>query len=102
MAKAFGIKRKGKNKDEILRELLEKLQAFMKQIGCPLSISDLERPTKISKDEYMAQMDQLVEFAFNDYVTLSSTRKIDPPQYRMLMEMAYENKIDDLMDLYYK
>ena len=101
MAKVFGIKRKGKEKDEILRELLIKLQEFMKTIGCPLSISELDRPV-IPRDEYMARMDQLVEFAFNDYVTLSSTRKVDPPQYRMLMEMAYENKIDDLMDLYYK
>jgi len=102
LAKVWGIKRKNRPKDEIVRELLEKLQAFMQQIGCPLSISDLDKPKRISKDEYMTQMDQMVDFAFNDYCTLSSSRKVDPPQYRMLMETAYENKIDKLMDLYYK
>ena len=102
LAKIFKVKRSGKQRDEILRELLIKLQEFMKKVGCPLSISELDKPHKISREDYMAQMDQMVDFAFNDYCTLSSSRKIDPPQYRLLMETAYENKIDDLMDLYYR
>ena len=67
-----------------------------------MSISELEKPHKISSEEYLAKMDQMVDFAFNDYCTLSSSRKVDPPQYRLLMDTAYENKIDDLMDLYYR
>lgn len=101
VAKLFGIKRKNRKRVDILRELLEKLKEFMKLVGCPLSISELESP-KISKEEYLAKLDQMVDYAFNDYTTLSSTRKLDPPQIRKMYEIAFENKIDDLMELYYK
>lgn len=101
LAKLFKININGKQRDEILRKLLECLREFMRSINCPLSISELEQP-KISRDDYMAKIDQLVDFAFNDIDTLFSTRKIDPPQYRKIFLMSYENKIEDLMDLYYK
>jgi len=100
IAKIFKIKRKGKQKDQILRELLEKIKEFMKLVGCPLSVKELEKP-KVSREEYNAKMDQMVDYAFNDYTTLSSTRKLDPLQTRKILEVVYENKIDDLMELYY-
>ncbi len=101
LAKVFKIRIEDKQRDEILKELLEKLKTFMKLIGCPLSISELEKP-KISRDDYMNKMDQMVEYAYDDYTTLSSTRKLDPPQIRRIYEIAYENKLDDLMELFYK
>ncbi len=101
LAKVFKINIEGRERDEILKELLEKLQAFMKLVGCPLSISELEKP-KVSREEYMSKMDQMVEYAFDDYTTLSSTRKLDPPTIRWMYEIAYENKLDDIMELFYK
>jgi alcohol dehydrogenase class IV len=73
----------------------------MGEVKCPLSIQELDNPN-ISKEEYIKQIDQMVDFAFNDYCTLSSTRRINPPQYRKILETAYENKLEDLMDLFYK
>ena len=101
LAKLFKVKRSGKKKDEILRDLLVKIQEFMNKVGCPIAIKDVERPNKISKEEYLAKIDQMVDYAFNDYTTLSSSRKLDPPQIRKMFEAVYENKIDELMKLYY-
>jgi alcohol dehydrogenase class IV len=100
LADLFGVKSESKQRDELVRELLIKLQDFMQLVGCPLSISALEDP-KISLEDYNAKMDQMVDYAFNDYTTLSSTRKLDPPQVRKIYDIVYENNIDDLMELYY-
>ena len=89
-----------RSRDEILKDLLANLRKFMVEVNCPLSIQEIESP-KISKEEYTAQMDQMADFAFNDYCTLSSTRRISESQYRKIFEIAYENKLEDLMDLYY-
>ncbi|MHA1932903.1 MAG: iron-containing alcohol dehydrogenase [Promethearchaeota archaeon] len=100
LAKLFKINIENRPREEILKELLVSLRDFMRRVNCPLSIQEIETP-KISKEEYMAQMDQMVEFAFNDYCTLSSTRKISESQYGKILEIAYENKLEDLMNLYY-
>jgi len=100
LAKLFKIDVEDRPRDEILKELLVGLRTFMSNVNCPLSILEIESP-KISKEEYMAQMDQMVDFAFNDYCTLSSTRKISELQYRKILEITYENKLEDLMNLYY-
>jgi len=101
LAKLFKVKSSGKQKDEILRELLEKLQDFMKKIGCPLSIQELKEPP-ISYEEYTANMEYLIEYAFNDYCTLSSTRPLNKESIKKVFEIAYKNKIEDLMELHYK
>jgi len=102
LAKVWKIETDNREKSEILEELLEKIQDFMRTINCPISIQEIERPNRITREEYLAKMDILVDFAFNDFCTLSSTRKIDPPQYRRIFEIAYENKINNLMELYHK
>ncbi|KKN13241.1 hypothetical protein LCGC14_1008320 [marine sediment metagenome] len=101
LAKLFGIEIQNQERDEIVKALLVSLRNFMREVNCPLSIQELDNPN-ISKEEYIKQMDQMVEFAFNDYCTLSSTRRINRPQYRKILEIAYENKLEDLMDLFYK
>ncbi len=101
LARLFSVNTEGRKRNEILKELLEKLREFMRSAKCPISIRELEQP-EISKEDYLTNIDQMVEFAFNDYCTLSSSRKIDPPQYRKIFLMSYDNKIEDLMELYYK
>ncbi|MHA2281572.1 MAG: iron-containing alcohol dehydrogenase [Promethearchaeota archaeon] len=100
LAKLFKIDVENRPREEILKELLVSLRKFMREVNCPLSIQEIESP-KISKEEYMAQMDQMVDFAFNDYCTLSSTRRISKSQYRKILEIGYETKLEDLMNLYY-
>ena len=100
LAKIFKIDLEDRPRDEILKELLVSLRKFMSSVNCPLSIQEIETP-EISKDDYMAQLNQMVEFAFNDYCTLSSTRRISESQYRKILEIAYENKLEDLMNLYH-
>jgi len=101
LAKVFKIKRKGKQKDEILKELLKKLRAFMKVVGCPLSIKELKDPI-ITHEEYMANMDKLFQYANNSYPVLSSSRGLTEKVIRKLFEISYENKLEDLMELFYK
>ena len=100
LAKLFDVDINHRPREEILKELLVNLRKFMRTVNCPLSIQEIKSP-KISKDDYMAQLNQMVEFAFNDYCTLSSTRRINQGQYRKILEIGYENKLDDLMDLFY-
>ncbi|MFX1572873.1 MAG: iron-containing alcohol dehydrogenase [Promethearchaeota archaeon] len=101
LSKLFHINTENRQKDEILKDLIVSLRNFMREVNCPLSIQELDNP-QVSKEEYLAQLDQMVEFAFNDYCTLSSTRRINRFQYRKIFETTYENKLKDLMELYYK
>jgi alcohol dehydrogenase class IV len=100
LAKLFKIDIENRPRDEILKDLLVNLRKFMVEVNCPLSIQEIENP-KILKEDYIAQMDQMVDFAFNDYCTLSSTRRISESQYRRILEIGYENKLDDLVSLFY-
>ncbi|MHA1148630.1 MAG: iron-containing alcohol dehydrogenase [Promethearchaeota archaeon] len=99
LAKLFGVKIKGKDDERILNELLQRLIDFMKSINAPICIKDLESP-KVSKEDMDKNMDLLVDYAWNDIVTLGSSRKLDKPQIRKIYEVAYENKIEDLIGLY--
>ncbi|MHA1294463.1 MAG: iron-containing alcohol dehydrogenase, partial [Promethearchaeota archaeon] len=100
LAKIFKIKTKGVDRDKILRNLLEKMVEFMNSVKAPTSIKELERP-KVPYEDYTSKMEQMVDYAYNDFPTLSSSRKLDPLQIRKIYEITYENKIDDLMKLYY-
>jgi len=73
----------------------------MKEVGCPLSVKELKDPI-ITHEEYVSKMDQLVLYAENDYTSLSSTRGLHTEAIRKLFEISYENKLEDLMELYYK
>lgn len=101
LAKLFNIEVEKRERDEILRDLLISLREFMNSVHCPLSIQELDAP-KISKEDYFAKLDQLIEFAFNDYCTLSSTRRINRSQYKKIFEITYENKLKGLMSLFYE
>ncbi|MFX0028423.1 MAG: iron-containing alcohol dehydrogenase [Candidatus Hermodarchaeota archaeon] len=100
LAKLFEIELNNRDREGILRDLLINLRDFMRRVNCPLSIKELDNP-KISKEEYLANLEQMVDFAFNDYCTLSSTRRINRPQYKKIFEIVYDNKLEDLMNLFY-
>ncbi|TFG09452.1 MAG: iron-containing alcohol dehydrogenase [Promethearchaeota archaeon] len=100
VAQLFGVDIKEKSKDMILKELLEKLQKFARSFEFPLCVRELEHP-KISYEAYMKEIDQMVNYAYKDVTRLFSTRRITMSQVRRLFEVGYENKIENLLDLYY-
>jgi len=101
LAKIFGIDIQDKAKDQILRELIKKYQNFLRMLNFPLSIKELDKP-KIPYHEYNEKIEQLVEYAYKDVTRLFSSRRLTPSQVHRMYEICYENKIDDLMELYYK
>jgi len=101
IAKLFDVSIENKPENEILKELLTKYQDFLKSIHFPLSIKEIKDP-EIPHDIFMTNLDQLVEYAFKDVTRLFSTRRLNPLQVKRLFETSFENKIEDLMDLYYK
>jgi alcohol dehydrogenase class IV len=100
IAELFEVDLEGKKKDIVLEELLDRLQEFVRSFGFPTCVRELERP-KITKEEYLLQIDQMVQYAYKDVTRLFSPRRITISQVRRLFEVGYENKIEDLLDLYY-
>jgi len=100
IAQLFGVNVKEKSKDMVLKELLEKLREFVQSFGFPLSVRELNHP-KITYEEYMQEIDQMVNYAYKDVTRLFSARRITVSQVRRLFEVGYENKIEDILDLYY-
>lgn len=100
IARLFGVNIKEKSKDMVLKELLEKLREFAQSFGFPLSVRELKHP-KISYEEYMQEIDQMVNYAYKDVTRLFSARRITTSQVRRLFEVGYENNIEDILDLYY-
>ncbi|MHA1370761.1 MAG: iron-containing alcohol dehydrogenase [Promethearchaeota archaeon] len=100
LAELFGVSLENNARDEILKSLLLELLNFMRTIGCPTNIKELDRP-RIERDDYFSKIDQLTEFAFNDYCTLSSSRRIQRPEYKKIFEIMYDGKLEDIMGLYH-
>ena len=101
IARLFGVDVKEKSKDIILKEFLEKLRVFVRSFGFPICVKELEHP-KINYEQYMKEIDQMVNYAYKDVTRLFSTRRITIAQVRRLFEVGYENKIEDLLNLYYQ
>jgi len=101
LAKLFKVDVVNKEEGDILKELLLSYQDFLRSIDFPLSIKEIQNP-KISHEDFMKKLDQLVEYAYKDVTRLFSTRRLTPSQVRRLYLVSYENEIEDLMELYYK
>ncbi len=101
LAKLFNIEIKDRKNDDILRDLLIGLQDFQRKVNCPLCVKELEKP-KINLEDYIAKIDLMSNYAFNDIDTLFSSRHLSEKEIKQMFEIAYENKIEDLMELYYK
>ncbi|MEX2681864.1 MAG: iron-containing alcohol dehydrogenase [Candidatus Sigynarchaeota archaeon] len=100
LAQLFGVLVDGKSREGILKELLVALLQFMEATGFPIGIRGITNPS-ITRDEYVKKMDMLVELSENDFTTLSAARRVDRSQYRRIALAAYENHVDELMELYH-
>jgi len=100
IAQLFGVDVKEKKKGMILKELLENLRDFVCSFGFPVSVRELKHPM-INYEQYMKELDQMVKYAYKDVTRLFSTRRLTISQVTRLFEVGYENKIEDLLNLYY-
>jgi alcohol dehydrogenase class IV len=101
IAKLFEIETENRKRDEILRGLLEGIQDFMRSVECPTSIAELKRP-EINREDYISKLDIMSDYAYLDVPTLFSSRGLDKRQIKRLFRISYDNKVDDLMELFYK
>ncbi|MBD3254930.1 MAG: iron-containing alcohol dehydrogenase [Candidatus Lokiarchaeota archaeon] len=88
-----------KSDEYILKGLITNLKKFMDKIGAPKSISELDRP-KISREEFEEKLDLLTDLAHTDNCSLYSSRPFTEENVRRIMEIAWENKMEDLINLY--
>jgi alcohol dehydrogenase class IV len=90
----FRIETQNKNRDSLLEEFIISLKNFIKSVSGPTCVKDIQNP-KITKEEYYAKLDKLVEYANNDAVTLTTYRPIDQDLYRRIFEYAWDGKMID-------
>ncbi|MFX0021299.1 MAG: iron-containing alcohol dehydrogenase [Candidatus Hermodarchaeota archaeon] len=90
----FGIETSSKNRNTLLNKFIASLKDFIKSVDGPTCIKEIQDPI-ISKEEYFAKLDKLVEYANNDAVTLTTYRPIDQDLYRKIFEYAWDGKMID-------
>jgi alcohol dehydrogenase class IV len=90
----LGIETQEKSKESLLNEFINALKNFIKSVEGATCVKNIEEP-KITKDEYYAKLDKLVDYANNDAVTLSTYRPINPDLYRKIFEYAWDGKMID-------
>jgi alcohol dehydrogenase class IV len=90
----FRLTKENKSKDELLIEFFQAIKDFIRSINGPTCIKEIKEPI-ITKEEYLAKLDKLVDYAINDAVTLSTYRPINDELYRKIFEYAWDGKFID-------
>jgi len=78
----------GDDPEEKLANLVAKVRSFLTELGVPLTIEGLG----ISKTDFEAKLDKLVEYAVGDVSSFLSPRSITPAQCEKIFRFAYEGK----------
>jgi len=91
----FGIEEQaGKNRDDLFNKFITKVKNFITSIDGFIAVKDLDSP-KISKEDYIKNLDLMAEYANTDAITLTSYRPIDKGLYKKIFEYAWDGrKID--------
>jgi alcohol dehydrogenase class IV len=87
----FGIDKKGRDRDELFREFIQKIKDFIRSVDGPTCIKEIENP-KISKEEYLQKLETLADYADHDAVSLTSYRAINYELYKKIYEYAWNGK----------
>ncbi len=90
----FGMETSNTNRDTLLNDFFNTLKDFIKFIDGPTCVKEIQDP-KISKEDYFAKLEKLVEYANNDAVSLTTYRPIDQDTYRKIFEYAWDGKMID-------
>jgi len=75
----------------LFKEFILALKNFIQSIDGPTSIKEIKNPV-IKKEEYFEKLDLLVDYAFNDAVTLASTRQLNIHLYKKIFTYAWDGK----------
>ncbi len=93
----FDIETKNRDRDELLNEFLQAINTFIKSIGGPISVSEIEEP-KITESQYREKLDILAEIAYRDAVSLTSYRPVNPASYRVIFDAAWDGSFDKILE----
>ncbi len=87
----FGVESKGKERKALLTELLQAIKDFIHSIDGAVFIKEVKNPT-ISREEYMAKIDLLVNYAETDAVDLLAPRWMHKETYKKIYEYAWDGR----------
>jgi alcohol dehydrogenase class IV len=90
----FNIQTQDKRRENLLIDLVKSIKNFIKSVDGPTCVKDMKEP-KITKEDYYAKLDTLVDYANNDAVTLTTYRPVDQNLYRKIYEYAWDGKMID-------
>ncbi len=78
----------GVSDEELSIKLINAFKALIVNLELPLSLNDM----KISREQYKAKFESLIDYALNDSGTLSNPRPLDYEDFEKIFECAYEGK----------
>ena len=87
----FNIDTKGKSTEKLYDEFRANLVEFIRSIDAPSCVQELKNP-EISKEDYFAKIDLLVQYSEDDAVSLTSLRPVNSELYRKILEYSWEGK----------
>lgn len=87
----FNVSTENKDKNTLFREFMDAVKNFIHSVDGPTCIKDLSHPS-ITKDEYMAKLDLLIDYAENDVVSLLSYRPLSRDLYKKIYEYAWDGR----------
>ena len=92
----FNIDTKNKDRNDLLKELIQALFDFIKSLDGPTCIKEMKDPI-VTEEEYKAKIDMIAEIAYRDAVTLTSYRPVDVNAFKIIAEAAWDASIDKIL-----
>ena len=77
--------------EKAARALAERIRALCREIGNPTSVAEVD----VAREAYEAQLDKMVDDAFNDTQIITAARSPSYDELRQLFLYAYEGRVVD-------
>jgi alcohol dehydrogenase class IV len=87
----FNISTENKKTEELYDEFRAGLIKFIRSLDAPTCVKELKNP-EITKENYFAKIDLLVQYSDDDAVSLTSLRPLNSELYKKILEYAWEGK----------
>ncbi|MFX1595126.1 MAG: iron-containing alcohol dehydrogenase, partial [Promethearchaeota archaeon] len=87
----FGIENENKKREELIRELIQRIKNFIHSIDGSTCVRDIKDPL-INRKEYFEKLEKLVDYAINDAAVFSAQRPINEQFCRKIFEYAWDGK----------
>ena len=86
LARLGGLK--GDTDEELSNKLITAFKALLIKLDLPLSLKDM----KVTREQYEANRESLIDYALNDSGTLSNPRPLDYEDFEKIFESVYDGK----------